>query len=72
MIKVHLKKHSIIHYYGENYVIDFDHWTTVEDIQTGIHNLRIDIARREFFVKHIGEWTHIAIDREDLEIIPVN
>lgn len=74
MIKVHLPKTTIIHYYGENYVTDFDHWTTIntiEEMSKAIRNIRFQIAKRELFVGSIGEWTHIAIDRNDLEIVEV-
>ena len=71
MLKVHLPKNTIVHYYGENYVISFDHWTTVEngDLITAIRNLRVSMAKRELFSKGIGDWINIALDKEDLELI---
>ena len=72
MIRLHLKPHSFVIYNGERHVTDFDHWTTVENYREGIKNIRIDIARKEFFVKGgIGAWTNIILE-DEVEIIPVN
>lgn len=73
MIKVHLPKFTNIHYYGENYLTNFDHWTTIktiEELGRAIQNIRIRIAQSELFVRYgVREWQNIAIDRTDLEII---
>jgi len=72
MIKLHFKPHSFVLVNGERWATDFDHWTTVENYLEGIKNIRIDIARKELFVKGgIGAWTNIVLD-DEVEIIPVN
>ena len=69
MLKMHLKKYAIVQYYGINHVINFDHWTTVENYQDGIHNLRVQVAMREFFTNGVGSWPHIALDKDNIEVI---
>ena len=72
MIKVHLPRYTMVHYYGENYLTNFEYWTTIKDeteMVVAVKNLRFQIAKGEFFTKSIGDWVHIAIDKTDLEIV---
>lgn len=70
MLKVHLPKYSLVLFYGEKHVIDFDYWTTAEDLPTAIKNIRVQLAKREFFSNNIGNWPNIILyTSEDLEVV---
>ena len=69
MVKLHLKKNQFVYFYGERYTNNFEYWTTADTYQKAMQNLRVDIAKGEFFTHHIGEWIHITIDKEELEVI---